>query len=69
MKTAGKIIFIVSAIILVTLTVTALTAGIYSLIGREILTGIGCIVGSLITGYASYLLYVNYQHKKDLFKQ
>ena len=69
MKTAGKIIFIVSAIILVTLTVTALTAGIYSLIGREILTGIGCIVVSLITGYASYLLYVNYQHKKDLFKQ
>jgi len=62
----NKIIFIIAAVILIALTITALSTGIYFLIGGQVLSGIGCIVGSLITGYASYLLYDNYQHKKNL---
>ena len=66
MTTTNKTMFIVGAIILVVLTIVALATGIYFLTGGEVLSGIGCIVGSLITGYATYLLYDNYQHKKNL---
>lgn len=66
MTTTNKTMFIVGAIILVVLTIVALATGIYFLTGGEVLSGIGCIVGSLITGYASYLLYDNYKHKKNL---
>ncbi len=66
MTTTNKTMFIVGAIILVVLTIVALATGIYFLTGGEVLSGIGCIVGSLITGYASWLLYDNYKHKKNL---
>ena len=66
MTTTNKTMFIVGAIILVVLTIVALATGIYFLTGGEVLSGIGCIVGSLITGYATYLMYDNYQHKKNL---
>ena len=66
MTTTNKTMFIVGAIILVVLTIVALATGIYFLTGGEVLSGIGCIVGSLITGYATYLIYDNYQHKKNL---
>lgn len=66
MTTTNKTMFIVGAIILVVLTIVALATGIYFLTGGEVLSGIGCIVGSLITGYASYILYDNYKHKKNL---
>lgn len=62
----NKIIFIIAAVILIALTITALSTGIYFLIGGEVLSGIGCIVASLIAGYATCLLYDNYQHKKNL---
>ena len=66
MTTTNKTMFVVGAIILVVLTIVALAIGIYFLTGGEVLSGIGCIVASLITGYATYLMYDNYQHKKDL---
>lgn len=64
--TTNKIIFIIAAVILIALTITALSTGIYFLTGGQVLSGIGCIVASLITGYASWLLYDNYKHKKNL---
>ena len=66
MTTTNKIFFIIAAVILIALTITALSTGIYFLTGGQMLSGIGCIVASLITGYASYLLYDNYKHKKNL---
>ena len=62
----NKIFFIIAAVILIALTITALSTGIYFLTGGQVLSGISCIVASLITGYASYLLYDNYKHKKNL---
>lgn len=63
-----KVMFFVGALILAVITIVALAAGIYMMTGGQAVYGIACIVASLITGYATYLVYDNYQKKSDIIR-
>lgn len=63
-----KIVFFVGALILAVITIVSLAAGIYMMTGGQLVYGFACIAASLITGYATYLVYDNYQKKSDAIR-
>lgn len=63
-----KVMYFVGALILAVITIVALAAGIYMMTGGQLVYGFACIAASLITGYATYLVYDNYQKKSDIIR-
>lgn len=55
-----KAIFYAAAFILTALVLLSISFAISSFIDKEIVAGIGCILGAAIAGYADYLLISRY---------
>jgi hypothetical protein len=57
-----KFLFYASALILTALVLFTIAFAISSFVDGKVFTGIGCIVGAAIAGYADYLL-ISRQYK------
>ena len=60
-----KFLFYAGALILTALVLFAIAFAISSFIDGNIFAGIGCIVGTVIAGYADYLLLVGNRKIKE----
>lgn len=60
-----KFLFYASGLILSALVLFAIVFAISSFIDGKVFTGIGCIVGAAIAGYADYLLLVGNRRIKE----
>lgn len=60
-----KFLFYASALILSALVLFAIAFAISSFIDGKVFSGIGCIVGGIIAGYADYLLLVGNRRIKE----
>jgi len=66
MNTLGKILFIIGIVFLIAITFAALYSCVDFFLCGEIIYGIACGIASIITGYSTFLMYDNYQHKIEL---